>query len=174
MIKTQQRHRNVMQPAFTLIEMMVVTAIIAVLAGLTFGGMSYYDQKMKYSRTEVLIASIERALEDYKSDNGSYPSGNIGALFNALYGDGTNVYLATLNPELKGKQRNVSESEPYLIVDAWGNVLRYRHNLEPSADGTPRMANPKQDYDLISLGPNGVGDFGSTTEWAKADDIKNW
>jgi len=167
MIKTQQRHRNVMQPAFTLIEMMVVIAIIAVLASLTFGGMSYYDQKMKYSRTEVLIASIERALEDYKSDNGSYPSGNIGALFNALYGDGTNVYLATLNPELKGKQRNVSESEPYLIVDAWGKVLRYRHNIN-------NMANPKQDYDLISLGPNGVGDFGSTTEWAKADDIKNW
>ncbi len=144
-----------------------VIAIIAVLASLTFGGMSYYGEKMKYSRTEVLIASIERALEDYKSDNGSYPSGNIGDLFNALYGDGTNVYLATLNPELKGKQRNVSESEPYLIVDAWGKVLRYRHNKN-------NMANPKQDYDLISLGPNGVGDFGSTTEWAKADDIKNW
>ena len=64
----------------------------------------------------------------------AYPvHGNIGALFNALYGDGTNVYLATLNPELKGKQLNVSESEPYLIVDAWGEVLRYRHNLEPSA-----------------------------------------
>ena len=167
MIKTQQRHRNVMQPAFTLMEILTVIAIIAVLASLTFGGMSYYGEKMKYSRTEVLIASIERALEDYKSDNGSYPSGNIGDLFNALYGDGTNVYLATLNPELKGKQRNVSESEPYLIVDAWGKVLRYRHNKN-------NMANPKQDYDLISLGPNGVGDFGSTTEWAKADDIKNW
>ena len=167
MTKTQQQHRNVMQPAFTLLEILTVIAIIAVLASLTFGGMSYYGEKMKYSRTEVLIASIERALEDYKSDNGSYPSGNIGDLFNALYGDGTNVYLATLNPELKGKQRNVSESEPYLIVDAWGKVLRYRHNKN-------NMANPKQDYDLISLGPNGVGDYGSTTEWAKADDIKNW
>ena len=167
MTKNQQKHRNVMEPAFTLLEILTAIAIIAVLASLTFGGMSYYDQKMKYSRTEVLIASIERALEDYKSDNGSYPSGNIGDLFNALYGDGTNVYLATLNPALKGKQRNVSESAPYLIVDAWGKVLRYRHNKN-------NMANPKQDYDLISLGPNGVGDFGSTTEWAKADDIKNW
>ena len=165
--KTQQQHRNVMKPAFTLLEILTVIAIIAVLASLTIGGMGYYDDKMKYSRTEILIASIEQALEDYKSDNGSYPSGNIGNLFNALYGDGTNVYLATLNPELKGKQRNVSESEPYLIVDAWGKVLRYRHNKN-------NMANPKQDYDLISLGPNGVGDFGSTTEWAKADDIKNW
>jgi len=165
--KTQQQHRNVMKPAFTLLEILTVIAIIAVLASLTIGGMGYYDDKMKYSRTEILIASIERALEDYKSDNGSYPSGNIGDLFNALYGDGTNVYLATLNPELKGKQRNVSESEPYLIVDAWGKVLRYRHNKN-------NMANPKQDYDIISLGPNGVGDYASTAEWAKADDIKNW
>ena len=171
MIKTQQQHRNVMQPAFTLLEILTVIAIIAVLASLTFGGMSYYDQKMKYSRTEVLIASIERALEDYKSDNGAYPVsagiGNTVPLFDALYGDGTNVYLDTLNPDFKGKQRNVSESAPYNIVDAWGKALRYRHDSN-------NMANPKQDYDLISLGPNGVGDYASTAEWAKADDIKNW
>ena len=63
---TQQQHRNVMKPAFTLLEILTVIAIIAVLASLTIGGMGYYDQKMKYSRTEILIASIERALEDYK------------------------------------------------------------------------------------------------------------
>ena len=171
---TQQQHRNVMKPAFTLLEIITVIAIIAVLASLTIGGMSYYDQKMKYSRTEILIASIEQALEDYKSDNGSYPSGNIGNLFNALYGDGTNVYLATLNPALKGKQRNVSESAPYNIVDAWGKDLRYRHDLAPLPDGTPRMANPPQDYDIISLGPDGNGDFNGTSDSAKADDIKNW
>ena len=164
---TQQQHRNVMKPAFTLLEILTVIAIIAVLASLTIGGMGYYDQKMKYSRTEILIASIEQALEEYKSDNGSYPSGNIGNLFNALYGDGTNVYLATLNPALKGKQRNVSESAPYNIVDAWGKALRYRHDSN-------NMANPKQDYDIISLGPNGVGDWRSSQDWAKADDIKNW
>lgn len=170
MKKVQQNHQiqqSSTKPAFTLMEIVVVIAIIAVLASLTVGGIGYYDEKMKFSRTEVLIASIESALEEYKSDNGSYPSGNIGNLFNALYGDGTNVYLATLNPALKGRQRNVSESAPYLIVDAWGNAMRYRHDSNS-------MANPKQDYDLISLGPNGLGDFASTSESEKADDIKNW
>ena len=162
MIKTQQQHRNVMQPAFTLLEIITVMAIIAVLASLTFGGMSYYGDKMKYSRTEVLIASIERALEDYKSDNGSYPSGNIGNLFNALYGDGTNVYLDTLNPDFKGKQRNVEPSGgSYGIIDAWDRFMRYRHESNT-------MANPKQDYDIFSFGPNGIGDFGSSSEPAKA------
>ena len=168
MIKTQPQHRNVMKPAFTLLEIITVMAIIAVLASLTFGGMSYYGDKMKYSRTEVLIASIERALEDYKSDNGSYPSGNIGNLFNALYGDGTNVYLDTLNPDFKGKQLNVEPSGgSYGIIDAWDRFMRYRHESNT-------MANPKQDYDIFSFGPNGIGDFGSSSEPAKADDIKNW
>ena len=166
-MKTKQNHQNASKAGLTLIEIVLATAIIAILAGLSFSGIRYYDEKMKYSRTEVLIASIESALEEYKADNGSYPSGNIGNLFNALYGDGTNVYLATLNPELKGKQRNVSESAPYNIVDAWGKALRYRHDSN-------NMANPKQDYDIISLGPNGVGDWLSSQDWAKADDIKNW
>ena len=155
MIKIHQQHRNVMKPAFTLLEILTVIAIIAVLASLTFGGMSYYDQKMKYSRTEVLIASIERALEDYKSDNGAYPSGtNTAAVYTALYGDGSNVYLSTLNPNFLGKQKNVEAGR---IIDAWGNELGYTY---------PGSMNPPSDFDLWSEG----GDAAANT----ADDIKNW
>ena len=168
-MKTLLQKTGISAPAFTLIEMMVVMAIIAVLAGLTVGGMGYYKQKMANGQTEVLIASIERALEDYKADHGDYPQspGTSRFLFDALYGDGTNVYLDTLNPAYEGKQRNVSESAPYHIVDAWGREIRYRHD-------TDGMANPRQDFDLNSRGPNGIGDYGSTSDAAKADDINNW
>lgn len=177
-MKTKRNHKNTLSYGFTLIEIVLATAIIAVLAGLSFSGIRYYDEKMKYSRTEVLIASIESALEEYKADNGSYPQSNGGSnqLFNALYGDGI-VYLATLSPDIEGRQRNVdvAPNGNYFVVDAWGNAIRYRHNPSPKSDGTPReMANPTQDYDLISRGPNGVGDIDSTSDAEKADDIKNW
>ena len=157
-----------MKPAFTLMEILVVIAIIAVLATLTIGGIGFYDEKMKFSRTEILIASIESALEEYKADNGSYPTsgGSSQILYDELY-DGTNIYLATLNPDFTGKQRNVSANAPYTIIDAWGGEIRYRHDAAS-------MANPSQDYDIISLGPNGVGDFASNSDSEKADDIKNW
>jgi len=144
-----------MQPAFTLMEIILVTAIIAVLASLTFGGMSYYGEKMKYSRTQVLIASIESALEQYKADNGTYPSGaNTAAVFTALYGDGSNVYLSTLNPDFRGKQKNVEAGR---IIDAWENELGYTY---------PGSMNPPSDFDLWSEGGDAVANT--------ADDIKNW
>ena len=154
-MKTLLQKNGISAPAFTLIEMMVVMAIIAVLAGLTVGGMGYYKQKMANGQTEVLIASIERALEDYKTDNGSYPAGaDTTVVFTALYGDGSNVYLDTLNPNLTGKALNVVGGQ---IIDGWGNNLGYT---------SPGTNNPANDYDLWSWGADGINNT--------SDDIKNW
>jgi prepilin-type N-terminal cleavage/methylation domain-containing protein len=60
--------------AFTLIELLIVMAIIIVLAGLILATSGYVQDKGKRSRAEAEIAAMSAALESYKADNGVYPS----------------------------------------------------------------------------------------------------
>lgn len=60
--------------AFTIIELLIVMAIILVLAGLILATSNYVQKKGYRSRAEAEIAAISAALENYKADNGVYPS----------------------------------------------------------------------------------------------------
>jgi type II secretory pathway pseudopilin PulG len=61
-------------PAFTIVEILVVLAIILILAGLVLAASSYVRNKGARSRAEAEIAAISAALENYKADNGIYPA----------------------------------------------------------------------------------------------------
>ena len=60
--------------AFTLIELIVVIAIIIVLAGLILSTVGYVQKKGARARAETEIAAISAACESYKADNGVYPN----------------------------------------------------------------------------------------------------
>ena len=60
--------------AFTIIELLIVMAIIIVLAGLIVATSGYVQNKGKRSRAEAEIAAMSAALESYKADNGVYPT----------------------------------------------------------------------------------------------------
>jgi prepilin-type N-terminal cleavage/methylation domain-containing protein len=59
--------------AFTLVELLVVMAIIGILSGLVLGTLRYVEKKVKRNQAQTDIASMSAALERYKIDNGSYP-----------------------------------------------------------------------------------------------------
>jgi type II secretory pathway pseudopilin PulG len=59
--------------AFTLIELIVVIAIIIILAGLVLSTVGYVQKKGARSRAETEIAGMSAACENYKADNGIYP-----------------------------------------------------------------------------------------------------
>jgi type II secretory pathway pseudopilin PulG len=59
--------------AFTLVELLIVTVIILILAGLVLATSGYAQKKGKRSRAEAEIAAMSAALENYKADNGVYP-----------------------------------------------------------------------------------------------------
>jgi type II secretory pathway pseudopilin PulG len=59
--------------AFTLIELIVVVAIIVILVGLVLSIVGYVQKKAARARAETEIAAISAACESYKADNGIYP-----------------------------------------------------------------------------------------------------
>jgi type II secretory pathway pseudopilin PulG len=63
--------------AFTLIELIVVFALILVLTGLVLSTAGYARKKGARARAETEIAAMSAACESYKADNGIYPSNSV-------------------------------------------------------------------------------------------------
>src|SRR5438552_2831288 len=59
--------------AFTMVEMMVVMAIIILLAGLVAGISGYAHKRGYRARAEGEIQMLMSACESYRVDNGTYP-----------------------------------------------------------------------------------------------------
>ncbi len=194
------RHNRFFAPAFTLIELMIVIAIILVLASMTIGGLGWYKRKAAVEKTRILRSSIGQALEAYRLENGFLPQGggdddSTAQVYIALYGDGELAYdstsgqvtvrtqpdgkpdsgatthLNTLEPGLTGSRMNVTSSGgTYIIVDAWARPFHYRHDVTGQDD---QMMNPPDDFDLWSLGPDGKGGPTGTAK-ERRDDITNY
>lgn len=116
------------QAGFTLIEIMVVVAIIGILALIIVPNVVGKDDQARVTSTKASLSSVANALELYKLDNYRYP--------------GTEEGLDALvhrSPEAR-----VFPDGGYLKkspVDSWDNPLQY---TAPGSNGKP--------YDLYSLG----------------------
>ena len=138
--------------AFTLIELIIVMAIIAILASLVLAAAGSVQKKGARSRTEAEIKAVEDALESYKSDNGDYPSnsssGSATLLTALMPTTGTKVYF-----EFKSKYTNAQG-----WIDPFGLNYNYIYT-----NGAPN--NGTNNYDLWST----AGGSTNTNTW-----IKNW
>ena len=72
------------QSAFTVVELLIVIAVILALAGLILTTSGYVQTKSKRSRAEAEIAALSAALENYKADNGIYPTDSANGTTNTL------------------------------------------------------------------------------------------
>lgn len=122
------------RPAFTLIELLAVITIIVILAALVVNGMSYVTDRQARERAKVQIALLSKALEDYKSDMGAYPSSaNIPTvsspkgsdnsaklLYDALFYDGWN-YIKSGSPAnwTKATKIYLSDLDPNSTKQGW-------------------------------------------------------
>ena len=115
---------------FTLLELMVVLAILALLGGLVGPKVLDYLGKAKSRTAIVQIAELEKTLDNFKLDVGRYPTTEEG--LDALMKRPGSVN-GWNGPYLKGE----------LPKDPWGNAYRY--------------ANPGNgSFEIVSLGSDGA------------------
>lgn len=134
--------------AFTLIEILVVVAIIGLLAGLFISNTDkIFGQSQEVVARVFVRDSLKTSLVRYKIDLGGYPTTaeGLGALLTAP-SDGADRW--------RGPYVEVSGNR--LPVDPWGEPYQYQYPGSHNKDG----------YDLFSKGPDKTA--------GTADDIGNW
>ncbi len=140
----QMRKRQQKQKGFTLLEVLIVIAILGMLAGMVVPNLMGNQDSAKLQATAIEITSIEQTLDLYALKAGQYPTTEQGL-----------EALVTM-PEIEPVPRNYPEGG-YLKkvpVDKWGNEYQL---VSPGEMGK---------YDLFSMGPDG--------EAGTEDDIGNW
>jgi general secretion pathway protein G len=138
-------------PGFTLMEMLVVMAIVGILSSLLITGVRAARGRGKIAKTRTMIDGLSLSIKQYEIDHGDYPRGAGGtasaeALHKALTSAKWPGAYEFTNKEAQDTDGN-GERE---IVDAWGGPISYYHNR--SYSGPPRATT----FRLISKGPDGV------------------
>ncbi len=143
----KQQSRKGLQAGFTLIEIMVVVAILAILGATVVPLIMDRPEEARVVKAKQDIGTLEGALELYRLDNFNYPSTDQG--LEAL------VEQPTGEPEPANWKAGGYVKK--LPNDPWGRKYIY---LSPGENG---------DYDIISYGRDG----GEGGEGFDAD-ISNW
>lgn len=134
--------------AFTLIEILVVVAIIGLLAGVLLKSMIGAQDQANIGVAKIFIqAGMKTSLERYKIDMGSYPSTSEGLI---------SLIVAPSNAADSWRGPYMEDDKGKLPQDPWHEPYQYRY---------PGTKN-KIKYDLYSKGPDKI----EGTE----DDIGNW
>jgi prepilin-type N-terminal cleavage/methylation domain-containing protein len=110
----------------SLVETLIVLAVIAMLAAMVISVASRIDNQSKEKGVKSTFALLEGALEEYKEFYGVFP-GNMGELYSI--------------PESRKILEKIGYSQGS-ISDPWGMPLQYRY---ASGDNFPK---------LISAGPD--------------------
>lgn len=126
------------EKGFTLLEILIVVAIIGLLASLIIPNIIGRYEKSKEEIAKAQIEMLSTAVEAFKLDMGRYPN-SLDELINGSDPNWRGPYLA----------------KKQIPKDPWGRDYQYKY---PGEHGN---------YDLYSLGPDGQLNERSITNWAK-------
>jgi type II secretion system protein G len=141
--------------AFTLIELLIVVAIISILAAIAIPNMLEAQTRAKIARVKAEHRTISTALECYRVDNGNYPPSIVYATDAELYRLTTPIsYLTSIPRDQFDAYDKIGQRFPENVYD----FVRFQQVLEPmpilKVGGTV-PTDPYSGYVLVSTGPDG-------------------
>ncbi|GLK52678.1 type II secretion system major pseudopilin GspG [Maricaulis virginensis] len=113
-LKTVGERFSVARPGYSLMEILVAVAIIAVLATLVAPRLFGQLDRARVTSAETQIDMLETALDSMRLDIGRYPTNEEGL-----------ALLSTPNPSVSAMWQGPYLDEE-LPTDPWGNPYRYR------------------------------------------------
>lgn len=124
---------------FSLVEVLVVIAIIAVLAAVSYPIANKMIKKSKVEKNRAIITTLERAIDQFYDEYGYYPieplsnelsDGDIIAMLNELHGSGDNLTYNTKGKNYIGSMPDASSKRGGLV---WGGdqIDEFRHTFTP-------------------------------------------
>ena len=133
---------------FTLVELIVVIAVLGILAGIAVPRLTGVQDKARYAAGEALLANLKTPLELYRVESGGYPEVKSGNDYDGLEVlSGNNGYLDNLNSMLP-KNKKDADNEWYFIsykLESGSYTLEVAHpdtnqNLEMTPDGIEKVS----------------------------------
>lgn len=188
--------------SFTLVELLVVTAIVALLGAIGFAGYGYAMNASRRAATESLIQQISAGLENFKIKNGYYPlaeetSGKeVGLLIGVYENNGIIERIVLIEKEKEKQPPKVEEgtepSEKGTVLKKGSAGLKSflknldQEKLKKNLDGDGYIVDSwggyihyrypgkinKTGYDLLSAGSDGK--FGKESKDYPLDDIEKY
>ena len=156
---------------FSLIELMVVVAIVGLLAALLVAGGFELKKRAQIRACEALIKKFSLAMEQYKQTRivvavvgtgntgirmQGYPTGTLPAVVSALEQKTTF--------KVRGKEKDASGN----LVDPWGNAYLFLSDPDPLAWGDYYHA-----FILYSKGPDRKASAAARPDSGNAEDLDN-
>lgn len=145
-VKDRSENRRVKrgQAGFTLVELLLVLAILVTLAAVVLPRFAGRTEQAKEAAATTQIATFSTVLDAFEVDNGYYPEGDEG------------LYALVEEPEDATNWQGPYLQQDVIPLDPWKNEYIYMYPGENNESG----------YDLFSMGPD--------KEEGTEDDIVNW
>ena len=161
------------QRKFTLIELLMVMAVIAVLAGLVMPAISFVQKTAMRTKTKSLVSALYLAIKQYESTYGTLPQtasesvvSDYAGLILTLTANGNTRGISFLAP-------NSGTATAPGLTDMWTHNLKVIMSSNPAISGSSSVTDTVfSNVAVWSMGANGVDDKGSSTK--PADDIASW